>query len=291
MDKATLLIVDDVPVNIQVLAACLKDKYLIKVATSGEQCLQLSSAEQKPDLILLDIGMPDMDGYEVCKHLKNNKNTASIPVIFVTGKDNEKDEEQGFLLGAVDYITKPISPVIVAARVATHITLKQQRDALENMAMHDQLTGLYNRHYLLEVAKHKLARAKRHRHTLSLLMLDVDHFKTINDTLGHAAGDNILKALAKLMDEQNRSEDIVARFGGEEFVILLDQCDAQAAKNKAKSLLQTIESLNPDGISVTASIGISELSNREESFAELLKRADLAVYQAKDKGRNCIEIM
>ena len=286
-NKATILIVDDTPSNVQILAAILKDKYHIKVATSGKDCLKIATSDPRPDLILLDIEMPDMNGYEVCSKLKESSGK-HIPIFFVTGKDNDSDEEKGFNLGAVDYITKPISPAIVRARVNTHIELKLQRDALERMAMHDQLTGIYNRHYLIEAAQQKIARASRHKHPISLLMLDVDHFKAINDSYGHSKGDEVLKEMSKVLKAQNRAEDIVARFGGEEFVILLDQCDAVAAADKSEKLRQVLEQLTPGGIKITVSIGVAELKPGEECFDDVLKRADLAVYQAKDQGRNCV---
>jgi len=291
MDKnSTVLIVDDSPSNIQVLAECLKEKYHIKVATSGKQCLELSNVEQGPDLILLDIEMPGMNGYEVCQHLKASVSTESIPVIFVTGKDADQEEEKGLRLGAVDYITKPIRPAIVAARVEAHVTLKLQRDQLAKMAMHDQLTGLYNRHYLLETANHKVARALRHQYPLSLIMIDVDHFKQVNDIHGHPVGDVVLQAVAKSINKLNRSEDIVARFGGEELVVLLDQANVSMAENKAQKIRKMIEALKPSDISVTVSIGVAELHPGKDSFADLLKRADVAVYHAKEQGRNCVVV-
>ncbi|NOQ17185.1 MAG: diguanylate cyclase [Methyloprofundus sp.] len=290
-DKPCVLIVDDVPANLQILATCLKDRYHIKVATSGELCLRLAEYELKPDLILLDIEMPGMTGFETCKHLKNNPSTAAIPIIFVTSKDTDEDEELGLQLGAVDYLTKPIRPAIVAIRVQTHITLKQQRDKLQAMAMHDQLTSLYNRHYLLEVANHKVVRAKRHRQALSLLMVDIDHFKAINDQYGHPEGDLILQAVATAIKESHRREDVVARLGGEEFVVLLDQCDISAAQIKAQNLCQAIRDLNPRGINVTISIGVAQLHTAVEEFAGLLKRADIAVYQAKKQGRNRVVVI
>jgi PleD family two-component response regulator len=197
-------------------------------------CLKLAGFETKPDLILLDIEMPDMDGFETCQHLKSNKNTAAIPVIFVTAKNSVEDEEKGLQLGAVDYITKLIHPGIVFARVKTHITLKQQRDQLHILAMRDQLTGLYNRQYLMEVANLKVLHAKRHTQALSLLMIDIDHFKAINDNYGHPEGDFILQEVANTIKEQYRSEDIVARLGGEEFVVLLDYCNLASAQIKAE---------------------------------------------------------
>jgi len=288
-DKPVVLIVDDVPGNIQVLASCLKDSYQIKVATSGARCLELAEISPEPDLILLDILMPNLDGYEVCKQLKQNEATRHISVIFVTAKDNDKEEEKGLSLGAVDYITKPIRPAIVVARVKTHVTLKQQYDLLARMAMRDQLTGLYNRHYLLDAACRKVARAMRHRYSICLLMIDVDHFKKINDEHGHLIGDEVLKGIATLMDTCSRQEDVVARFGGEEFVVLLGHCEITSALEKAQYLLDSIERLKPGGIDVTVSIGVAELSSNGETFADLLGRADLALYRAKESGRNRVE--
>lgn len=289
-DKAVVLIVDDAPSNAMVLAACLKDKYHIKVAKSGEQCLDILKPDRSIDLILLDIEMPGMNGYEVCEQLKSRPETNSVPVIFVTGKDDDIDQEKGLSLGAVDYIIKPVRAAIVLARVNTHITLKQQRDKLERLAMRDQLTDLYNRHYLMEVAIHKVAQSLRYKVPVSLLMIDIDHFKSINDSHGHLVGDQVLKRIAALLQNKIRIEDVVSRFGGEEFVILMDQCDIQLAEKKAKTLLLDIESSRPHELTVTASIGIAQLYPEGDSFDGLLKRADAALYLAKEQGRNRVVV-
>lgn len=170
----------------------------------------------------------------------------------------------------------------------TIILLKRNRDKLEGMAMHDQLTGLYNRHYLYEMSGQKVAEANRHNQSLCLLVLDLDLFKDINDTHGHLVGDQVLKKLARILVEQSRSEDIVARIGGEEFVILLDHCGAREAKEKAQQIRKKISKLNPNGIPVTVSIGIAKLNFDIESFTQLLERADRAVYRAKEAGRDCV---
>jgi len=290
LDKALVLIVDDSPTNLQVLAACVKDSYRVKVATNGEQCIQIANAEAKPDLILLDVEMPGMNGYEVCQKLKSCEKTADIPIIFVTGLLGDADEEKGLALGAVDYITKPIRPAIVIARVKTHVTLKLQRDKLNKMAFFDQLTGLYNRHYLIDMASKKVARALRHKYNLWILMIDIDHFKSVNDTHGHPMGDEILKEVAATLSLDNRSEDIAARFGGEEFLIMFDPCEKSDAMLKARRILHKIESLNPHGIHVTVSIGMAKLIPEDGDFERLLNRADDALYHAKENGRNRIEI-
>lgn len=289
-DKALVLIIDDSPTNLQVLAACIKDDHRVKVATSGELCLQIAQAKPQPDLILLDVEMPGMSGYEVCKHLKASPKTADIPIIFVTGLQGDKDEEKGLALGAVDYITKPIRPAIVIARVKTHVTLKLQRDKLNKMAFFDQLTGLYNRHFLIDMATKKVARALRHQYDLWVLMIDIDHFKQVNDTYGHPMGDAILKQVAEVLALENRSEDIAARFGGEEFVVIFDPCNRENALLKAERLLNKINHLNPHNITVTVSIGMAKLLDEDANFECLLKRADEALYRAKENGRNRIEI-
>ncbi|MBL4783085.1 MAG: diguanylate cyclase [Porticoccaceae bacterium] len=287
--KPVVLIVDDAPSNIQLLAGLLNSSYQIKVANGGLRCLELAEAEPSPDLILLDIQMPDMDGYEVCQRLKQSDNTKNIPVIFVTGKDQVEEEELGLSIGAVDYITKPYSPAIVEARIATQITLKQQSDALRNLAMRDQLTGLYNRHFLINVAEKRISQAHRHRQPLCLIMIDVDHFKAVNDQHGHSVGDDVLREVARIFVVQSRNEDVVARFGGEEFVFLLDACDLEAGVSKAEKVRQSLEDTRVQGLAITASFGLAQLAHGED-FLGLLNRADEAVYEAKSKGRNRVEV-
>jgi diguanylate cyclase (GGDEF)-like protein len=289
-DKAVILIVDDVVTNVQALALLLKDTYSIKVATNGPRALELAGQDPVPDLILLDVSMPDMDGYDVLKLLRENSDTAEIPIIFVTGKDGVEDEEYGLVLGAVDYITKPIRPSIVKARVNTHITLKRQHDLLMTMATHDQLTGLYNRHYLSDVLSKKVAQVKRHKQSLSVIIVDIDHFKNVNDTFGHLMGDIILKAVGTTINESARKEDVAARFGGEEFIMVLENCTAQDAVIKAESLRSKIEALSPEGITVTASFGVAQLDEETQRYEDLLNNADAALYCAKEEGRNRVVV-
>lgn len=284
--KAVILVVDDVPTNIQALALLLKEDYTIKVAAGGVRALEVASQDPIPDLILLDVQMPDMNGYDVLRLLRENNDTAKIPIIFVTGKDSTQEEEYGLELGAVDYITKPIHPSIVKARVKTHITLKQQHDELIRIAIHDQLTGLYNRHYLAEILSRKVSKSKRHNEALSVIMADIDHFKNVNDTYGHLMGDLILKAVANVIGEGARKEDIAARFGGEEFVLVLDHCTANDALIIAEGLRSKIEALNTEGIRVTASFGVAQMDEHAIRYEDVLKNADSALYAAKEEGRN-----
>jgi len=284
--KSTILIIDDTETNIGILSACLQDSYHLLTAKSGKQGINLANKSPKPDLILLDVEMPEMNGYDVCHELKSDSSTMNIPVIFVTGRLEVKDEEKGFAAGAVDYITKPIHPPLVVARVNTHITLKMQKDKLERMAMFDQLTDLYNRHFLFKAAKQKISSSLRHEFPLSIMIIDIDLFKSINDTHGHPSGDAVIRAVAKKIDSEFRGEDITARFGGEEFVVVLCNCDLENAKVKAEQLRDKIEKLRPIGITTTVSIGISQLDNEQESFTDLLEKADQALYTAKESGRN-----
>lgn len=289
-NENVILIVDDVSSNIEVLATVLKDDYQIKVAQSGVKALELVLQYPTPDLILLDVEMPGMDGFEVLKQLQRNRMTQHIPVIFITSYDTTEEEERGLLNGAVDYITKPIRPVIVKARIKTHITIKNQRDALFYTSSHDQLTGLYNRHHLNEEGGRNFSRAQRSQDKFSVIMLDIDHFKAVNDTYGHLSGDKVLVAVSSLFKKFKRNEDFVTRYGGEEFVILLDNCGIAEAKEKAENLRQRIERLSPDGINISASFGVAEFNNSHNSFEELLKDADKALYMAKDKGRNLVVV-
>ncbi|MCF1428187.1 MAG: diguanylate cyclase [Shewanella sp.] len=229
--------------------------------------------------------MPGMDGYTVCRQLKSDPQTASIPVIFVTGNDSDKAEEMGLTLGAIDYITKPIRPVIVRSRVAVHMQLKQQRDKLQFMAMHDQLTGLFNRYFLVENAEVRLAHFRRHKTPFCVVLLDIDEFKSINDNYGHDVGDEVLVAAAKMLNDNTRKEDIVARLGGEELVILME-CPLKLALNKVERLRARIEALMPAGIRVTASFGVVEATVDCDELNTLLKLADECVYHSKSTGRN-----
>lgn len=288
--KPLILIVDDIPSNIQTLAAILKEDYNIKVATNGSRALELSFLEDQPDLILLDVEMPDMNGYEVCTKLKDTHSTKEIPIIFITANHEVEDEEKGLEIGAVDYITKPVNPAIVKARVKTHITIKQQYDELKFIAMHDKLTGLYNRHYLMDEAIRKISSAIRKNEPLTIVMSDIDHFKNVNDTYGHLAGDKVLQEVSSVLKNNKRAEDFVARYGGEEFVTIFDNCNASDAAIKAEKIRADIENLNPEDIHITSSFGIAQLSKKHENFDMLLKDADDALYSAKSSGRNKVVI-
>lgn len=296
--KPTLLIVDDEPTNIQALGHLLKDDYRIRVANNGEKALALAAegAPERPDLILLDIQMPGIDGYEVCRRLKEDPHTSDIAIIFVTALDDARDEEHGLNLGAVDYIARPFNPAIVRARVNTHVKLKRRTDLLEQYAMLDGLTGIHNRRYFDEHLDRETRRSQREGEPLSLIMLDIDHFKGFNDHYGHGAGDRCLQKVAETLARTlNRPGDTLCRYGGEEFVALLPGTPTSGALEVAERLRSAVEERalahehSSAGPVVTVSLGAATFDPAGEPGADmesLLARADAALYRAKNAGRN-----
>ncbi|MDD4927789.1 MAG: PleD family two-component system response regulator [Gallionella sp.] len=292
--KALILIVDDTPTNIQVLAESLRADYRVRVAGSGKAAFEIIAKVGAPDLILLDVMMPDMDGYEVCRRLKLAPETKNVPVIFVTAKADTVDEEYGLNLGAVDYIAKPFHLPIVAARVRNHINLKIKTDLLESQVMLDGLTNIPNRRRFDETLEIEWKRALRDGMPLSLIMLDIDYFKRYNDHYGHGVGDNCLKKVAaSLAGSIDRPSDFVARYGGEEFVAILPDTDATGARVIAERFCSHVESMKiAHGFSdvsnfVTVSVGLaSVIPTIDMTPTDLLSRADERLYQAKESGRN-----
>ncbi|WP_321493356.1 diguanylate cyclase domain-containing protein [uncultured Desulfobacter sp.] len=297
--KDTILIVDDTPTNIQVLAQALMKKYEVKVAINGPAALKIVMGNEKPDLILLDIMMPDMDGYEVCRRIKQDAGTRNIPIFFITARDEVSDQKKGFDLGAADYIVKPFELALVMARINVHLRLKRKTERLEKLASVDGLTDIPNRRTLESTLARECRRSMRNSKPLSVLMIDVDHFKAYNDNYGHGAGDECLCALAKVLEASlRRPTDFAGRYGGEEFAIILPDCDTDGAMKVAEKIRTRIASLAiPHAFSgtaahVTVSIGgKSMLFNAETSGDELLQKADQALYLAKEQGRDRVIIL
>lgn len=288
-----ILIVDDSPVNIQIMAKILGQDYELSFAYNGHDAVSLTNAEQ-PDLILLDIMMPEMNGFEVCKILQDNRTTRDIPVIFITALSMEEDETKGLELGAVDYITKPFRPAVVKARVKNQLTLKKYRDHLENISMMDGLTGIPNRRRFDEYLNQEWKRAQRVQHPISLLMLDIDHFKLYNDNYGHSAGDECLKKISRtIQGTLTRPADLAARFGGEEFACVLPETDHDGAVTIAARIHSNLAGMSipheysPISSLVTISIGsTTTVPSTSFSVEQFIKYTDEMLYQAKKTGRN-----
>jgi diguanylate cyclase (GGDEF)-like protein len=297
MTKARILIVDDEIANIEIMNALLEDDYEVCFATSGEQALETARISQ-PDLVLLDVLMPDLDGFQVCQRMKSDAMLADIPVIFTTGLGDTEDEMRGLALGAIDYVTKPIQPAILRARVGNHVELKRLRDQLAALAVTDALTGLSNRRHLERSLETETARLSRSGEWLSVAMLDIDFFKQFNDTYGHPAGDRCITMVAAALTRAvKRAGDLPARYGGEEFACVLPGTDPHSAELVAQEILLQVQSLNiPHELSqispfITVSIGVASARCTPGMGVERwIAEADQQLYSAKREGRNRIAL-
>ncbi|MDR2701049.1 MAG: diguanylate cyclase [Spirochaetaceae bacterium] len=291
--KHTLLIVDDEASVLSVLNRILSGEYGILTAKTGNEALRLAQ-EQHPNLILLDILLPDLDGYNVIVQLKSNEETNAIPVIFITGLSSEEDEEKSFLLGAADYIIKPFKPAAIRARIRKHLDILHQIKALEGIGLTDSLTGLPNRRSFEDRLEMEWRRAAREQKPLSFLMVDFDGFKAYNDSYGHLQGDALLRAAAGVFIAwAKRPADHPARLGGEEFGVLLPDTDLKPALIIAEGIRAAVEELRlpikEKTGSVTVSIGVNSIiPQRDSSVTDFISGADEALYAAKKAGKNRI---
>lgn len=291
-NRPKLLIVDDQPTNIRVLHELFREECDVFMATSGAQAIATCQA-QLPDLILLDVVMDGMDGYEVCRRLKADPVTQGIPIIFITAQQQESDEVLGLELGAVDFISKPINPIIVRARVRTHLTLKLQNDLLRTMALMDGLTGVANRRKFDENILENWRLCFREQRPLSLILVDVDFFKRYNDRYGHQSGDVCLRSVAHALSEiVRRPYDLVARYGGEEFACVLPSTDLSGAVEIAEKMQERVRALGIEHSAsdvdrvVTISLGVATLTPTNDlEFQVLIEDADKQLYEAKKAGR------
>jgi len=303
MEENTILVVDDTITNLDILVEIL-DNYDVIEVTNGRDALEIVK-EENIDLILLDIVMPDMDGFEVCQKLKSDKKTKNIPVIFITAKTDEEAIEKAYDTGGMDYITKPFKPKELLARVNTQLQiqklisdLEDSKEELKFLASTDPLTKLYNRRYFAKTSTHVLNLSKRNKTDLSMIMLDIDKFKNVNDTYGHKVGDDVLITLASILQELTRNSDIICRFGGEEFLILLPETNINGALKIAHKIREVVETTvitisdnkiptDYKKLEFTVSLGGTQINiDLDNNIEASIHRADKALYQAKNSGRN-----
>jgi diguanylate cyclase (GGDEF)-like protein len=290
--KNTLLVVDDDNSSLMMLSHILEKEYTVRIALDGLSAIRIAE-KYAPDLILLDIIMPEMDGYQVFTALHQSEKTSHIPVIFITGLNNNHDEKRGLEMGAVDYISKPFDDTIVKLRVHHQIQIVNQLRTIEHLSMMDQLTGIANRRNFDNRLRAEWGRAMRENIPISLLIMDVDHFKGYNDTYGHQQGDKALCLMANVLtDTLKRTSDFAARWGGEEFAVLLPHTDSAGGLAISEQIRKNIEISellcdNGDITKLTVSIGIiSHIPTTDCSIGDFFSGADRALYNAKNSGRN-----
>ncbi len=317
IEKVPILVVDDLPQNIMALEAVIADKgFDVITASSGNDALRLSLKHDFA-LILLDVQMPGMSGFEVARLIRSNPKTNHFPIIFVTaGMKDLLSQVEGYETGAVDYLIKPFEPVILCSKVQVFRELYLQRKVIErfynnleqlveertselkeanrtisHQAATDYLTELYNRRYFNECLTAALSAARRHTYPLAMIMIDLDNFKRVNDTHGHSAGDLVLKTFAGLLRDMIRTEDVAARWGGEEFIILLSHTVSDAAAALAERIRSAFEQQSDSSsrFFLSASFGVVQLQENDDADT-LIRRADTALYQAKHEGRNRVVV-
>jgi two-component system, cell cycle response regulator len=286
-----ILAIDDAPSIHSLLKVRLREEPVeLHAAIDGESGIRIAESLQ-PDLILLDVEMPGMDGFTVCKSLKDNPATQHIPIIFLSSVTTTQEKIRGLDLGACDYIAKPFDPAELRARVRATLRTKYLVELLAKRAMVDALTGLYNRAYLDARIPQEMSLSRRTGHPLSCIMADVDHFKSLNDRFGHPGGDDILRTVSQVLAETIRTEDVLCRYGGEEFAILAPNTNEQQAADLANRCRLALANhpfiCRGQTVQVTASFGVAQLTTTPPDLVEL---ADEALYRAKSEGRNRVAI-
>lgn len=299
--KTRVLIAEDDPISLRLVETLLgKWGYEPVVARDGVEASEALDVEGAPRLAILDWMMPRKDGLAVCRDLRKQMNRPYVYVLLLTAKTQEQDLIEGLGAGADDYLTKPFSGEELRARlfageriVAVQNQLVQAREALREQAIRDPLTGLFNRRYLEESLEREVRRAEHGHQPLSVLMLDLDHFKQFNDTHGHAAGDALLKQVGALLESRTRREDVACRYGGEEFVLILPGAPLKVAWRRADEIRSAIERTRLDDgphATVTVSVGLACFPDHQGDGQALLAAADQALYRAKDEGRNRVAV-
>lgn len=284
--QKTILLVDDNKENIHILLNLLNE-YDLLVALEGNQAIEIAQNE-KIDLILLDIVMPEIDGYQVCSALKQNEATKHIPIIFSTAKTDEDSIEKAYDTGGVDYITKPYKPKEILARVKTHLQIQDLIGHLDHLSSHDAMTGIYNRRMFFKEASRQI---KKKALSLYAMVIDVDKFKNINDTYGHPTGDKVIIQVAEEMKLHCSGDSVFGRIGGEEFAAVIHASSEENALSRVEGLRKRIEKLefiSEDGLTfnTSISIGMVKKNDSHSDINRLIKEADDALYLSKTSGRN-----
>jgi diguanylate cyclase (GGDEF)-like protein len=293
ISDAQILLVDDEPINCEIMQHMLGDLYQVSSVHSGEDALALSQSNNL-DLILLDVMMPGMSGIETCRRIKANEDSQHIPIIFITGLQDEQQEAECWDVGAVDFVAKPVNGVELRNRVRAHLTHKLQTDHLRTLSYVDKLTRTYNRHFLEDAIPNLEKQSKRSNLPVSVMMVDIDCFKLYNDHFGHLQGDHCLRTVAdEIAEVLHRPVDLLIRFGGEEFMVILIDTDNDGAMCVAKNIIAKISQKNiphPKSLftRVSVSIGVAtyEASGSDNQLEDIIHQADKHLYQAKTLGRN-----
>jgi len=301
LNKGTILIVDDIETNLRILKELIGDKYNVILSMDSTKVMDLTF-QYNPDLIILDIMMPECNGYEVCQKLKQNPKTKDIPVIFITVRTDEDSLEKAYNAGGIDFISKPFKPKELMMRISTQLKLKKliedlksSKKQLKNLASTDSLTSLYNRRYCIDMSNQMIKKSIADNLKLSVMMLDLDNFKTINDKYGHMGGDKVLIDVGNIIRELIGKPGIVCRYGGEEFVVVLPNTDIEESIDIAKKLNKAIKKLKIKFenhiIRLTVSIGISSVNmDSEDTIDKALTRADKALYRVKNSGKDGFDV-
>ncbi len=282
-DKESLiLIVDDSPMNTQILGNMLdKNGYKLAMAKNGMEALDYVN-RKLPDLILLDIMMPEMDGFEACTKLKQIDSTKNIPILFITALSSISDKLKAFEAGGLDYITKPFIEEEVLARVKVHINLRKVMEKLEHLSVKDDLTGAFNRRFAYEVLDKKMNNAKRTHDNFALCYMDIDNLKKVNDNFGHSLGDQLINTFVYYLNDTIRSSDYVFRMGGDEFLILFPNTNLEESKILMKRLQDRLNERNINNLPLDFSLGFTEYRyNEDVGTNQLIERADAKMYEEK----------
>lgn len=284
--KTSILVVDDNSTNLQVLGIILQEAgYKVSLAMNGIQALDYAK-KKFPDLILLDMMMPEMDGLEACKHLKKDDATRNIPIIFITALVDSESIVNGLNAGAVDYITKPFVKEEVLARINVHIKLRKAMTKLEEMSVTDEMTGIYNRRFAYHILSQQIKLAKREKDSFSVGFVDIDNLKIVNDTYGHAAGDRLIKTVVESLRHEVRESDYIFRMGGDEFLILFPRATQIEADNVIQRIKHKLKEQEVEEAPIEFCCGFSEYHpDSEMTVDDLITKADSCMYQEKMKKK------